>query len=180
MTTPISLASGITFDDPWETLRAMRERPDYPIYDSAPTFEDDELGILEITLSIMLSSGVTSEMASRLFLGRSKAKEWLELIPHELDLVNATSIDFENFGKLIDALQIHQFRLGRLTKILHKKRPRFIPVIDSVVCGHYRRLEWRGKGSISLWLGWSATCYGLTTGGKPVRLKRDSSSRVSH
>jgi len=123
---------------------------------------DDELGIGEITHSIMVGSGVTAEMATRLFSIRSKAKEWLEKIPHDLDLVDARNVDYEHFAKLIDALQIRDVRLARLTKILHKKRPRFIPVIDSVVRGHYlnpNRLSAEQKCEM---LNWSDGRVGIT------------------
>ena len=86
MSTSISLASGLYLDDPWDLLKPMRQEPGwYEVYDGVVgAFEDNELGIQEITLSIMLGSGVRANSALELFnrrhLARQTVLSWRENI----------------------------------------------------------------------------------------------------
>ena len=154
-TCPIVLASGLTLADPWILMSRMREEPDwYPVYDGVPDFPDDDLGSCEITLSIMLNSGIRTDEATELFLKAARDPLVSSLL-HRLrgiELQDAEYAHLVAFAELIDRLRVKGVALSTLSKILHKKRPGFIPVLDSIVQDHYRHIlrkglsgRWKGR-----------------------------------
>lgn len=139
-TCPIVLASGLTLADPWKLMSRMREQPDwYPVYDGVQDFPDDDLGSCEITLSIMLNSGIRTNEATELFLKAARDPLVSSLLHqlHGIELQDAEYGHLAAFAELIDRLQVKGVALSTLSKILHKKRPAFIPVLDTIVQDHY-------------------------------------------
>ncbi len=154
-TCPIVLASGLTLADPWALIRRMREEPDwYPVYDGAPEFFDDDLGPCEITLSIMLGSGIRSDEATNLFV-KAASDPLVPCLLRRLRGVELQEAKYEHlaaFAELIERLRVEGVALSTLSKILHKKRPHFIPVLDTEVQYYYLRDALR-KGFPGRWKG---------------------------
>lgn len=69
------------------------------------------------------------------FLARAEiAEPFLALIPPDTRLEGATDEQITAADALISVfIDAHQLSWGKVTKVLHKKRPAFMPVLDSVV-----------------------------------------------
>ncbi len=132
------VSDGDSPDPNWDEAsceeRKSIARRGYALYDGFPCQPGDEVSLPEIHASIGLNSRVTSFDAVR-FLGRSaKARPLLAEIPDQARLEESSGEQIEAAAKLIDLFTCEKsIALGKSTKILHKKRPKFIPVLDSVV-----------------------------------------------
>ena len=51
-------------------------------------------------------------------------------------LDNPSNIPWRNLGELIDLFRVPYLSLARITKMLHKKRPNIIPILDSVMVSY--------------------------------------------
>lgn len=107
----------------------------YKIYEGIPQQHGNELGAAEVFCSLGINSRMEPRYDVVRFLQRSdEARAFLGRIPDGTVLENGTEDQISAAAGLIDLLSTdHQIKLGKATKVLYKKRPGFIPVIDSVV-----------------------------------------------
>jgi hypothetical protein len=115
------------------TRRAIALRG-YDLYDGYPPQPGNDLSPTEIFLSVGINSRVVLNDACRFLARREQARPLLARIPDGTRLEDASDDQLDAAGELIALLeQARWLALGKVTKVLHKKRPAFIPVIDSVV-----------------------------------------------
>jgi hypothetical protein len=63
-------------------------------------------------------------------------------IPSRADLANWDEETAERVRLLLDAaVMVPQVLLAVATKVMHRKRPALIPMMDCVIVGHYRQLS---------------------------------------
>ena len=67
---------------------------------------------------------------------RAELETWLADIPHEARLHTADEALFSKLDELL--VWTDEVSLGLLTKVLHRKRPALIPLVDRVVLDWYR------------------------------------------
>jgi hypothetical protein len=106
----------------------------YLAYDGCPAQKDCSLSAADVCLSVGVNSRVTLFDVVRVLNRADEARPLLSRIPAEACLEEGTADEIEAAAYVIDLLaQPYMMGRGKATKILYKKRPAFIPVIDSVV-----------------------------------------------
>jgi hypothetical protein len=159
------LRSGLRIQNPLQELRDLAHRW-YPLYDGVVVERDNALRPIEIALSVMLNSQISGNTAALIWEHRGEIELQLAQIPANLDL-----IETPDGGRIpgIDAIvmafermcALKRVKLGIASKILHKKRPALIPIIDSRVYSYYHaRVIHRWRRGIS-WGDQVATLVGL-------------------
>lgn len=105
----------------------------YGLYDGLPARGGNRIGPIEVYASIGINSRAILLDAVRFLLRADKAEPFLECIPDEALLENATDEQIAATGNPLELFDdAHQIGRGKATKVLYLKRPGFIPVIDSV------------------------------------------------
>jgi hypothetical protein len=136
-------ATEFAVDQPLELLLGFVHHW-YAMYDAVPTPQDNELRVVEISLSTMLNSRISGNTAGAIWQARAPVQEALAEIPPQVDLLDVP-VDGPIPGEqaisraVTEICHIPRSKLSVATKVLHKKRPGLIPIFDSVVESHYRR-----------------------------------------
>lgn len=116
-----------------EQRRGISQRG-YSLYDGWPNFPDDEIGPTECYVSTGINSRVILNDVIRLIIRAEVARPFLEAIPNDARLEDATPAQLAAGAELIDRLIGADYvSWGKATKVLYKKRPGFIPILDFVV-----------------------------------------------
>ena len=102
---------------------------------------DNSLGPVEIALSIMINSQVSGNTAEGIWYLRERINESLTQIPDVNLTANAQGADIPGSSGISRAISemcgIPRVKLSTATKILHKKRPSLIPILDRIIESHY-------------------------------------------
>jgi hypothetical protein len=130
--------AGDSPDPEWEKASTERRRVvtlrGYDCYDGYPFQPGDSIGLAEIYASVGLNSRVILNDAVRFLVRADEARPLLARIPDGIALEEATDDQLAAAAAVIDLLAgAHQIGRGKATKVLHKKRPHFMPILDSVV-----------------------------------------------
>ncbi len=106
----------------------------YRLYDGCPIPQDDQLTSSDVSLSISINSFVTF-LDVRRFLAREEGiNEMLAACDPSVCLTEAPEDMVDRIGSIIDELStLPHIGIAKATKVLHKKRPKTIPLIDSYV-----------------------------------------------
>ena len=106
----------------------------YRLYDGCPVPHDNVLTIHDICVSVMINSFVILYDVRRFLSRNDEISALLEDIDPEQSLLDATEELLERVGNLVDNLsEMEHIGFSKVTKVLHKKRPRLIPVRDGYV-----------------------------------------------
>jgi hypothetical protein len=137
----MKLLSKLNIPNPRKLILAFVEHW-YPVYDGVPVAQDNDLRASDIALSTMLMSRISGVTAGYIFRAKEPIEDGLAKIPANLDLLDVAADDgipgAEGISQAITAIcAVKRAKLAVSTKILHKKRPGLIPILDSVVVGHY-------------------------------------------
>ena len=134
--TQLNLPSGLVIEDVQAKLAGLFSRW-YDLYDAVPVPRDDTLRSEEIALCIMMNSRMSGNTGLAVWEHREDIQRGLRLIPADADLASV-HVPWEGVQALFDPFQsIPRAKLGVATKILHKKRPGLIPMLDTLLVGHY-------------------------------------------
>ncbi len=134
----LDLPSGLAVEDVHSKLEGLFSRW-YDLYDAVPVPPDSTLRSEEIALCIMMNSRMSGNTGLAVWERREDIERGLRLIPSDADLA-AEAVPWEGVQALLDPFQsIPRAKLGVATKILHKKRPGLIPMLDTLLQAHYRR-----------------------------------------
>ena len=141
----ITLESDITIREPAaRLLRFCREEFDY--YDGVPGGDPDHVEPIDVLATVGINSRIDTAVKVRtVHRGISAACDpLLPMIPHDADLLTFEPLD--RVHELLKAAMTSKYvLLSAACKVLHRKRPSLIPVLDGVIAGHYlRRLGERG------------------------------------
>lgn len=109
-------------------------------YDLAPVEQDNWLGIEDVLVAVLLDASITRDNVVSLMEPASlnAIDDALVNVPPNLDLRDPNLDDddaWEYMQQLFDAVLQTVMSADKATKILHKKRPRLIPVVDDYVLG---------------------------------------------
>jgi len=134
----LTLPSGLLIEDLQAKLDGLFSRW-YELYDAVPVPRDDTLRPEEIALCIMMNSRMSGNTGLAVWERRAAIEAALQRIPPDADLAGE-DVPWQTVQELLDPFQtIRRAKLGIATKILHKKRPGLIPMLDMLLQGHYRR-----------------------------------------
>ena len=118
-------------------LRFCQEEYDY--YDRIPDMAPNRIEPIDVMVTIAMNSYVNNATMVRL-VHRGLAGQCdsiMDRIPVNADLLTFDP-QLKEFEKLIHAaVQARQVLVPVATKVLHRKRRGFIPMLDNVVMGHY-------------------------------------------
>lgn len=133
----ITLANGKSIDDCLEKVLVFcRDDASYQSYDLLDIAQDNSLNDLDI----LAANNIRAQMDGRAFLSlkrnRAKIEAALKSLPVDVALDDPW-LDEQSMWKAIENAYLacwdEHVRQARITKVLHKKRPQLIPLIDSVV-----------------------------------------------
>jgi hypothetical protein len=139
----INLPSGLTMSDAWMLLADMRERVGwYTAYDAKPVANNDSLTRDEMWISRGLGSRLSNREADALSRVRRQIEDSLKAIPSEVDLADLRRNEaIPGLAAIVAAIEcmcrVKGVKVSKATKILHKKRPNLIPVLDQRVGLYY-------------------------------------------
>ncbi len=115
-------------------LRMTIARRGYMLYDGWPPVYGNDIGALECYVSVGINSRVILNDAVRFLVRAREATPLLAQIPDRARLEDATKEQIDVAAELIDLFAaVPNLGRSKVTKVLYKKRPAFIPVVDSVV-----------------------------------------------
>jgi hypothetical protein len=116
--------------------RRFEDRTDrsYRNYDRCepPVIPDCSLVEHDIRVANKMQARMSSKVCQLVLNKRVKIESALKRIPPDCDLAD-DDVPWNHLTELFDATIMKGVRLARATKILHKKRPRLIPILDSVI-----------------------------------------------
>lgn len=112
----------------------------YLLYDGWPVQGDNEIGPTECYISTGINSRVVLNDVIRLIVRADETRKYLEAIPQDEQLEVATREQLDAAVQLVDYLcEAEYVSWGKVTKVLYKKRPAFIPILDTVVVDFLRK-----------------------------------------
>ena len=150
----IELGNGKHIDGCLErVLRYRREYPRYEEYDSMDIAQDSKLRDSEIRVANKLRARIGLLELQRFQRNRTRIEAALRSIPVAVALDDSWAIQ-QSIWKAIEnvyrACWDYGVREARTTKVLHKKRPELIPIIDGkMVIGRYYA-EYRGPKKLGV------------------------------
>lgn len=141
---PIILRSGVRIDDPLRLAVDFVERDgSYRSYDLASVAQDDVLTESDIRVANAMIARMSPRVMAGIYARAPVINAALAQLPPSSSLVAPdAAIPWEAAEVLMRAVDgIPEVRLARQTKVLHKKRPALIPILDSVVETYLRRVD---------------------------------------
>lgn len=115
-------------------------RSEYELYDGVVTPQDSALSLFDILLSIMMNSRLdTASKVQSIWKNKAPVEEALSHIPADAALQDE-HLPWKNLEALFKAFcDIPWAGAAVSSKILHKKRPKLIPIYDSVIAIYINR-----------------------------------------
>jgi hypothetical protein len=138
---PLILRNGIKIDDPLSlALRFIREDGSYRVYDEPYIAQDNTLSKPDVVIANKFQARMGQLVVDAILRSAGQLGASLARIPPGTSLLaSAEEIPWQYLEALYATmLGIPEVGLPRATKILHKKRPSLIPILDSVVEAYLR------------------------------------------
>lgn len=124
---------GPDWDDADEGDRRSTALRGYGLYDGISVLTDNTVTATDVYATVGFFSRATVYDAVRMVTRADDAAVYLSSIPADCELARASDEQIIAGGSAIQALCAHEVNWGKVTKVLHKKRPTFFPVLDSVL-----------------------------------------------
>lgn len=133
----VSLVSGLSIGDPLARLTRFCEH-EYAYYDAVPKGDPNRVEPVDVLATVGINSRIdTADKVRIVHLSMAASCDpLLPDIPPEADLLRFEPLDAV-VELLSAAMKARYVLLASATKVLHRKRPGLIPVLDSVVVAHY-------------------------------------------
>lgn len=143
------LKSGLDLYRPNETLTSFI-RQEYEAYDGIKVAQDNVLRPEEIAISVMVNSQISGNTARQIWENRKPVEDSLRRIGSSASIADVVDkIPWDEVGHCVDGIcRVPRAKLAVASKILHKKRPALIPMMDSVIIGYYSPLIQKQAGSL--------------------------------
>jgi hypothetical protein len=141
---PLVLRNGTRIENALETaLEFIEQDSSYRSYDLAPVQQDDVLTEADISVANAMIARMSPQVIARIYQRAPVINVALAQIPASASLAESSdSIPWQPLEELMRAMQgIPEVKLARQTKVLHKKRPALIPILDSVLAKYLRRVD---------------------------------------
>lgn len=138
------LRNGRRIENVLETaLEFLEQDSSYLNYDLAHVEQDDVLTEADIRVANAMIARMSPQVIARIYERAPVINAVLAEIPSSSSLAAAAdAIPWQALEELIQAMQgIPEVKLARQTKVLHKKRPALIPILDSVLAKYLRRVD---------------------------------------
>jgi flagellar biosynthesis regulator FlaF len=114
----------------------------FSTYDGIQYGNSNEINVVDIAITVMMNSRISGNTASEILRHSNAINNLLRQIPDDFDLSQNDLNDEirNNLQQLINTFcEINRVRLAIATKILHRKKPKLIPMFDNVVENFYRQ-----------------------------------------
>jgi hypothetical protein len=133
----LPLLSGLPIKRPLERVLGFCAE-EYEYYDAVPRGDPNRVEPVDVLATVGINSRIdTATKVRTVHRGIGAACDpLLPSLPPDADLLQVASIDGA-VGLVEAAMTSKYVLLASATKVLHRKRPRLIPVLDSVVVRHY-------------------------------------------
>lgn len=137
---PITIG-GAAVADPCDRLRRYCGLPwsggppetwAYRYYDLVPTTPDDVIGPVDVLAAGVIHTGLTRADLAFFADNANRLADWLAPLPHDLQLDDAV---LQHLATLTDLAS--PVSLSLLTKVLHRKRPKLLPIVDRAIVDRY-------------------------------------------
>jgi hypothetical protein len=141
---PITLRSGVRIANPLElALDFVEQDGSYQSYDLAAVAQDDVLTESDIRVANAMIARMSPRVRAEIYARAPAINAALAQVPPTASLAAAEdAIPWQALEELMRAMDgIPEVRLARQTKVLHKKRPALIPILDSVLETYLRRVD---------------------------------------
>jgi hypothetical protein len=141
---PIVLRNGTRIEDALEmALDFVEHDGSYQSYDLAPVAQDDVLSESDIRVANAMIARMSPRVIADIYARAPVINAALGHVPPSASLAIAEdAIPWRALEELMRAMdRIPEVRLARQTKVLHKKRPALIPILDSVLETYLRRVD---------------------------------------
>jgi hypothetical protein len=141
---PITLRSGVRIANTVEhALEFIKNDSSYQHYDQVQVAHDDVLTEADVRVANAMIARMSPGVIAGIVARAPSINAALRAIPPEASLTTAENeIPWDALARLMEAIHgIPQVKLARQTKVLHKKRPALIPILDSVVTTYLRRVD---------------------------------------
>ena len=127
------------------TYLSRRDRFGYPAYDSFGEGGPWQISDADIVAPVLLNAEMNSRTYYALEDIRGHLESWLVTVPLDARLVEAGPAELAQLGELFSVLDSENLpvdaRGSILAKVMHRKRPAFIPLYDRFVDYCYRGIE---------------------------------------
>jgi len=124
-------------DPTWENATEQQRRGvslrGYALYDGCPAPQGNDITAAEIWATVGFGSRMVEPDAVRILARADKVPPLLARIPDDAQLEKASTEQIAAAAEIIRSLIAYQVSFAKITKMLHKKRPAFMPVLDSVL-----------------------------------------------
>lgn len=107
----------------------------YSYYDALHDSDPDDVGPIDVLAAAALHPKITRADLEWFARHRKTLQGLLEQLPREVDLADADPTPVNTIATLAD----RGVELSLLSKVLHRKRPKLIPLLDRTLTGWYRR-----------------------------------------
>jgi len=147
----IEARSGARIVDPLVRLTRFCEE-EYEYYDGIPDSNPAKILPQDMLVTVAVNSFVTSAPKIRaVHRGlQSTCEEFLAEIPAEASILDYDEECSQLHALLHAAIQPRGILVAVATKVLHRKRPHWLPMLDSVICHFY--LTAMGRTAMRSWL----------------------------
>ena len=108
----------------------------YRYYDATPTGGPNDVGATDVLATTALHPGLKRSDLAFFYDHRGVLERWLKTIPREASLRDADDDLIARLDEL--ATWDVPVTLGLLSKVLHRKRPEFVPLLDRHIIDWYR------------------------------------------
>ena len=130
------LRSGCRLDEPATTAAAMLAE-EWPYYDGVPSGDCNRIEPTDVLATVSVNSFITNAVQVRQ-VHRGLAERCDGLLSHIPRGVSLLDADLTAVEELLrSACQAPRVLVPVATKVLHRKRPGLIPMLDNVVLGYY-------------------------------------------
>lgn len=105
----------------------------YELYDCIPMPQDNELSVHDIWLANNIEAGIEWRHFIAIWGARPRINRALSQVPINVALTDDWVEENDGWAKLhhlFEVMDVEGTSYARISKILHKKRPRLIPLID--------------------------------------------------
>ena len=143
MTVTVNLPSGLHIADAEQRLLLYCEE-EYRYYDAIPATDPNMISPLDVivTTAVNAFSIASARRIRDIHRGLEPLSGLLADIPTHADLTDWDQDTARQVRLLLDAaVTVPGVLLAVATKVLHRKRPALIPMMDSVIVGHYRQFS---------------------------------------
>lgn len=140
MISSLRIGSGLSIRDPLAKASRFCEG-EYALYDAVATTQDNELTVHDILLSVAVNSRLDAKGLNSVWKGKWRVEQHLGHLPPTLDLSDPEAdIPWDTIIGMFEQFDhIKHAKLAVASKILHKKRPKLVPMMDEVIRRHYEQ-----------------------------------------